>query len=91
VQNTSGSYLYDLVFATDNEAGNRIMGDVYAATALRFERMRAEAYERRREDRTGKRTIFGPEAMSPITARTVEPYHAEPPSLPYGFGDDEER
>lgn len=88
VKNTSGSYLYDLVFATDNEAGNRIMGDVYATTAQRFEQMRAEAYERRRADRTGQETLFGPEAMSSITADAVEPYRADPPSLPYGFEAD---
>jgi hypothetical protein len=85
VRNTSGSYLYDLVFATDNDAGNRIMGDVYAAAAHRFEQMRREASERRRVDRTGQDTLFGPEAMSSITAGAVEPYHADPPTLPYGF------
>ena len=88
VTNTSGNYLYDLVFATDNEAGNRIMGDVYAATAQRLPQMRAEAYERRRADRTRQDTLFGPEAMSSITAGAVEPYHADPPSLPYGLEDD---
>ncbi|MGF1596154.1 MAG: three-Cys-motif partner protein TcmP [Acidimicrobiales bacterium] len=88
VRNTSGSYLYDLVFATDNDAGNKIMGDVYAAAAQRFEQMRVEAYERRRADRTGQDTLFGPEAMSSITAGAAEPYRADPPSLPYGFDGD---
>ncbi len=88
VKNTSGSYLYDLVFATDNEVGNRIMGHVYAAAAHRFEEMRAEAYERRREARTGEPTLFGPEVMGPITAGVVEPYRADPPSVPYGVEGD---
>lgn len=91
VKNTSGHYLYDLVFATDNEAGNRIMNDVYTAAAQRFEQMRAEAYERRRAGRKGQDTLFGPEAMGSITAGEVEPYHADPPSLPYGFEDEGDR
>jgi len=91
VQNTSGSYLYDLVFATDNVAGNKIMSDIYAAAAQRFEQMRVEAFERRRADRTGQDTLFGPEAMSSITAGAVEPYHADPPTLPYGFEDEADR
>lgn len=87
VRNTSGAYLYDLAFATDNNAGNRIMGDVYAAAAQRFEQMRAEAYERRRVARSGQDTLFGPEAVGDMTARDVPPYRAEPPEPPYGSAD----
>lgn len=91
VKNTSGAYLYDLVFATDNDAGNRIMGDVYSAAAHRFEQMRAEAYERRRVARSGQDTLFGPEVVGGMTAREVPSYRADPPEPPYGSldrGDD---
>lgn len=87
VKNTSGAYLYDLVFATDNDAGNRIMGDVYAAAAQRFEQMRLEAIERRRVARSGQDTLFGPEVMSELTARDVPPYRADPPEPPYGSAE----
>lgn len=89
VRNTSGAYLYDLVFATDNEAGNRIMGDVYAKAAQRFEQMRAEAYERRRGVRSGQDSLFGPEVVGGLAARAVPPYRADPPEAPYGSSDRE--
>jgi len=89
VRNTSGAHLYDLVFATDNDAGNRIMGDIYAAAAQRFEQMRAEAYERRRVARSGQDTLFGPEAVGEMTARDVS-YQAERPEPPYGSTEREQ-
>lgn len=89
VRNTSGAQLYDLVFATDNDAGNRIMGDVYATAAQRFEQMRAEAYERRRVTRSGQDTLFGPEAVGEMTARDVA-YQAERPEPPYGSTEREQ-
>ena len=85
VKNTSGVYLYDLVFVTDNDAGNRIMRDVYAAASQRFEAMRAEAYERRRAGRSGQDSLFDPESIAAMTARDVSPYEAEPPEVPYGL------
>lgn len=85
VRNTSGGYLYDLVFATDNDAGNRIMGDVYAAAARRYPQMRAEAVERRRATRSGQDSLFDPETVGAMTTEDVPPYKAEPPSDPYGF------
>lgn len=90
VKNTSDAYLYDLVFATDNDAGNRIMRDVYASAAQRFEQMRAEARERRRTHRSGQDSLFGPEVVGSMTAKEVPPYQAEPPSLPYGFDAEDE-
>ena len=90
VRNTSGAYLYDLVFATINDAGNRIMRDVYAAAAQRFERMRAEAFERRRARRSGQESLFDPENIGSMTAREIPPYQPDPPSLPFGFVGEEE-
>jgi hypothetical protein len=79
------------VFATDNDAGNCIMRDVYAAAAQRFEQMWAEAYERRRVARSGQDTLFGPEVLGGMTAREVPSYRTDPPEPPYGSldrGDD---
>ncbi len=87
VRNTSGAYLYDLVFATDNDAGNRIMRDVYGAAAQRFERMRAEAFERRRALRSGQDSLFDPESIASMAAREMPPYQADPPSVPFGLDD----
>lgn len=89
VRNTSGNYLYDLVFATDNDAGDRIMGDVYAAAAHKFEQMRREAYERRRADRSGQDSLFGFEAVGGV-ADQVPPYRAEPPEPPFGSAEREQ-
>ena len=90
VKNTSGRYLYDLVFATDNDAGNRIMTDVYAAAARRYPQMRAEAVERRRAIRSGQDSLFDPEAVAALTAAEVPSYKADLPSAPYGFDDEDE-
>lgn len=87
VRNTSGSYLYDLVFATDNDTGSRIMGDVYSAAAFRFEQMRAEAYERRRVGRSGQDSLFGAETVGEMTSREVPRYRADPPEPPFGSSD----
>jgi three-Cys-motif partner protein len=84
VKNTSGSYLYDLVFATDNDAGNRIMGDVYGKAAQRFEKMRHEAIEHRRADRSGQPSFFSPEELGVMEASDVPSYEADDPSPPYG-------
>jgi three-Cys-motif partner protein len=39
----TNAVLYHMVFATDNDAGNTIMGDLYVKAAGRNERMRAES------------------------------------------------
>ncbi|MGQ0745125.1 MAG: three-Cys-motif partner protein TcmP [Acidimicrobiales bacterium] len=90
VKNTSGAYLYDLVFATDNVAGNQIMGDVYVAAARRFEAMRREAFERRRNLRPGQEGLFDPATIGELTTGDVPPYQAAPPVLPFGFTSDDQ-
>ena len=80
VTNTSGAYLYDLIFATDNEAGDTIMGDVYRKALSRNEKMRREAIAIRREERTGQGALFGPESMGEPDLAYVH----EPPTPPFG-------
>ena len=44
-----------MIFATDHDAGNRIMGYLYAAAARDLPRMAEEAHQERR----GVTTLFG--------------------------------
>jgi three-Cys-motif partner protein len=83
IKNTSGVYLYDLIFATDNAVGDRIMSDVYNAALAQNERMRQDALERRRESRTGESRLFD---LGDIrsTSDTDLRYVHEPPERPYG-------
>lgn len=46
VKNLQGSPMYYMVFATDNEAGNRIMADLYNDAANRLPEMRQDALDR---------------------------------------------
>jgi hypothetical protein len=49
LKNVGGSTVYHMVFATDNDTGNKIMRDVYAEAARRIPAMRADALEHRRQ------------------------------------------
>lgn len=51
LKNTRGRTLYHMVFATDNEAGDKIMADLYAKTAKRAPFMRQEAMDRAKGQR----------------------------------------
>jgi three-Cys-motif partner protein len=82
VKNTRGS-LYHLVFATDNEAGFKIMGDLYEKAAVEYEPMRREAAEtqrRRREAKQGIQQLFTPQDLSPPPASSdaMRYLHEEP-------------
>lgn len=48
LKNTRGGTVYHMVFATDNEAGDQIMADLYAKTAKLAPAMRQEARDRGR-------------------------------------------
>lgn len=82
IRNTAGNYLYDLIFATDHPAGDRIMSHIYQVAASRNEQMRREALEIRREQRSGQPRLFElPEEGDSIDS---ELYRPAPPLLPYG-------
>jgi three-Cys-motif partner protein len=49
ILNEHGSSIYHMIFATDSDAGERIMMDLYRKAAVEFPRMRREARERRRQ------------------------------------------
>jgi len=85
--NVHGNPLYDMVFATDHEVGNKIMLSVYRKAAERFPKMREEARARRRdrhEAESGAATLFtNEELLADRTLRPDELYQHSPPVPPY--------
>jgi three-Cys-motif partner protein len=83
MKNTRGVPLYEMIFATDNAAGNRIMSHIYGLASERQPGMREEALSKLRvlqEAERGEFTLFPP------PARTVKPgalYQHQPPEPPY--------
>ncbi|MGQ0467696.1 MAG: three-Cys-motif partner protein TcmP [Sporichthyaceae bacterium] len=86
--NVQGVPLYDMIFATDHPAGDRIMKSVYAGAARRFPGMRREAQARRRDrqDReSGVEALFPMESLAAEATRETDViYEHTSPSLPYG-------
>ena len=88
MKNTNGVPIYEMIFATDNGAGNRIMSHLYGKAAKRRPRMREEALTKLRsvkEQERGALTLFPP------MPRIVEPddlYQHSPPQPPYRLGLD---
>jgi three-Cys-motif partner protein len=74
LMNTRGGTIYHMVFATDNDAGDRIMAGIYAKTARQIPEMRQEARDRK----LGQGTLdLG------VTHETEgATYHYEPPWKP---------
>ncbi|MDT4992356.1 MAG: hypothetical protein QOH97_2248 [Actinoplanes sp.] len=85
MKNTNGQDLYDMIFATDHFAGDKIMRDAYGRALGRHEAMRRWAVMRRREVRqetNGVQSLFdvAPD-MVKVDAGAV--YQPEPPHEPY--------
>ncbi|WP_018506108.1 class I SAM-dependent methyltransferase [Parafrankia discariae] len=86
--NVHGVPVYDMVFATDHEIGNKIMKSVYGKAAKRFPQMRQEARARQRdrqERQTGAVAMFTNIDLvqdAPLAAH--ETYQHMPPVPPYG-------
>lgn len=89
IKNTTGVYLYDLIFATDNSAGDRIMGDVYRAALGRNEQMRIEATELRRERQSGAGTLFDAAQLASLTPTAPVAYEHFPPTPPFTIDKDD--
>jgi three-Cys-motif partner protein len=73
---TNGVAIYDLVFATDNAVGNKIMTHLYRKAAEREPRMIQQAKARavrQREEKVGKLTLFDMEPEFRIDAIEWEP------------------
>lgn len=73
IKNLRGNPIYHMILATDNQAGTRIMGDLYTDAAKRIPKMREEAIAQQRE--VQQERLFEMEVE-------VEPYKYEPPSDP---------
>ena len=90
--NTGGTPLYDMVFATDHDAVDRIMRSVYNKAAAHFPRMRQEARARRRDrqerDRGGA-LFTNEELMSDAPLSAGETYQHIPSTPPYGTQEGE--
>lgn len=59
VTNTSGSGIFDMIFATDHPAGARIMNYLYTAAMQRQPALRRKAQLQRRQDREESRGVHG--------------------------------
>ncbi len=75
--NTRGGTLYHMVFATDNDAGDKIMADIYAKRAEQILPMRQEARDRMR----GQATLD----LGVTHDADDASYHYEPPWKPPGL------
>jgi hypothetical protein len=87
--NERGSSIYHMIFATDHEAGDRIMTSLYNRAANEFPAMRQAARQRRArlaEEAAGIQTLFGSELdtlYAPVAANE-RLYEYSPPWEPYG-------
>lgn len=75
LKNIGGATLYHMVFATDNDAGDKIMSDLYAKTARQMPQMRREARDRK----SGQFTF---ELGGELEAADAATYEYEPPWEP---------
>ena len=83
MRNTRGIDIYDMVFATDHDAGEKIMSHIYRTAAEAQPKMRAEALaklEAEREEKSGIMSLLPPVAK---VINTVPRYKHEPPREPY--------
>ncbi|MGW4291673.1 three-Cys-motif partner protein TcmP [Micromonospora chersina] len=83
MKNTRGSDIYEMVFATDHDAGEKIMSHIYRMAAEAQPRMRAEAVaklEAEREEKSGILSLLPPMAK---VINSVPSYKHEPPRPPY--------
>jgi three-Cys-motif partner protein len=91
--NEQGSSIYHMVFATDHEAGHRIMTSLYNTAANEFPAMRKSARQRRArldEQARGVFTLFGQEleVSSAAVPSSEKLYVHTPPWVPYGTAAD---
>jgi hypothetical protein len=90
VTNTSGSGIFDMIFATDHWAGEKIMTDLYSAAADRQPALRLKAQLQRRQEREeaeGVHGLFDMAELAPSPARPASAFRVQhqhvPPHPPY--------
>jgi hypothetical protein len=84
----SGVPIYDMVFATDTEVGDKIMTHLYRRAAKREPEMRQDAKARateQRDEKAGRMTLFGldPASISVESLAWERMPSWEPSSLRY--------
>ncbi len=87
IRNERGNVIYHMVFATDHEAGHKIMSDVYAQAAAEFPAMAQQARRLRKQkedEERGVQSLFGEDDASLLAP--IQPgdrlYVHEPPTQP---------
>jgi three-Cys-motif partner protein len=85
MRNTTGQAIYTMIFATDNDAGNRIMSHIYKQAAERQPQMLAEARARKsrdKEEAAGVMGLFDPPAVTAVLT-SKDKYAHQAPRQPY--------
>jgi three-Cys-motif partner protein len=88
MKNTRGREIYNMVFATDHPAGERIMNHIYGKAAEAQPFMQAEAaakVQAEKEERSGVVGLFPP---PPKPVESVKLYQHRPPWPPYELADE---
>jgi three-Cys-motif partner protein len=89
VTNTSGSGIFDMIFATDHWAGEKIMTDLYSAAMRRQPALRQKAQLERRQDREEKLGVHGLFDLDELVTQPPPAAHVHirhenvPPHPPY--------
>jgi three-Cys-motif partner protein len=90
VTNTGGSEIFNMIFATDNVAGEKIMSDVYKSALRRQPELKRRAQLQRRQQRLEKDGIDGLFDMTDLSSADATPPPpfqvqalSEPPHNPY--------
>lgn len=91
VFNEQGGSMYHMIFATDHDAGDRIMTSLYRRAVQEFPAMRNAARQMRRrleEEAVGISTLFGDDLDAHATAGNEGVYTYTAPWVPYGTHDE---
>ena len=86
MKNEAGSPIYYMIFATDHEAGDRIMRSLFAAAAVAHPKMREETRRLRRAMDEAPRTLFEADELLALDAPIQDGerfYEHEPPVRPW--------
>ena len=94
IKNENGSPIYYMIFATDHEAGTKIMSSLFAKAAAEFPAMREEVRrlkKRQDEAASGVMSLFSDEddaALQAPVRRGERFYIHEPPTQPWFLSDE---
>jgi three-Cys-motif partner protein len=91
VTNTGGSEIFDMIFATDHEVGEKVMGNIYSRAMQRQPNLQHKArlqLRQKREDARGVLGMFDLDelAPSPVQSGVQVEYENVPPTPPLTTG-----